>query len=181
MDFKFDEKKISMTVKFEPYIPTAVYKCLVKIALSLIPQNELSSFQKAIKWIQHEDHSKKILNPQIVFYKFVPGVNPNKGLSLIILRRKQNATVIPYCYMVLGFGNFIYQLIIPSQNDFIDGKTVKYTYYSFPSPWELNGISLVPDMFDLSGHEKITDSEKIITFTYDKIEKFDKEEDMKNL
>lgn len=83
--------------------------------------------------------------------------------------------------MVLTFGNFIYQLIIPSQNDFIDGNTIKYIYYSFPSPWELNGVSLVQDMFDLSSYETVTDSEKIVTFTYDKIEKFDNEEDMKNL
>jgi len=70
INLEFDKKKISMRLKFEQYIPTAVYKCLVKIALSLMSQNELPSFQKTIKWIRHEDHSKKILNPQIVFYKF---------------------------------------------------------------------------------------------------------------
>lgn len=180
-DLKLHENKLTLKFELEPYIPTAVYKCLVKIALSFLPHDELSFFKNALKWITLENHSKKLIKPQLIFIKFVPGVNPTKNLSMFLLKKKENVEKYPYCYLILCFGNFIYQLVVPSDEDFKKNKKVSCLFYSFPSPWEINGISLQEWKRNFSGHEVVTDSTESINFSFKKTEEFETEEEMESL
>lgn len=165
-DIDRERKKMTLTLNYEPYIPTAVYKSFVKMALSIMPEDELHLFQHSIKWILNSDHSKKFFSPQILRAIFIPGPNPNKILTAFLLRRKQNSVIqgIPYCMFVVGFGNLVYQLIVPSLND----KTSSLAIPFFPTLFELDdkspGVNFMK--FDLSSHEIIRDKKETITFSF---------------
>ncbi|MGD9678724.1 MAG: HNH endonuclease [Vulcanibacillus sp.] len=58
----------------EPYVPIAVYKCFVKMALSIIPGNELSNVNWALEWVGESAHnnSKFNIKPLIIHTAFTP-------------------------------------------------------------------------------------------------------------
>jgi hypothetical protein len=83
------EESFRLTLDFEPHTPAAVYKALVKIALSLIEApSELSAFEVTTKWIKEKDHSKSMLVPLTLLTSFIPGFLPTAQVSTIFLRRK---------------------------------------------------------------------------------------------
>lgn len=101
---------MKIKLEFEPNIPAAVYKALVKIALSLIEdQKELAAFQVTIKWLLDTDHSRPIMLPLEMLTTYIPGFQPIHSLFAHILRRKEGKSV-PYAILVIGFGNWIYQI-----------------------------------------------------------------------
>lgn len=118
-DMLTNETPNSMKFKleFESYIPVAVYKALVKIALSLIEdQKELEAFKMTIKWILETDHSKHFMLPLEMLTTYIPGFQPIKSLFAFLFRRKEGKSV-PYAILVIGFGNWIYQIHVPSHLD----------------------------------------------------------------
>jgi hypothetical protein len=70
--------------------------------------------------------------------------------------------------LVVGFGNLVLQLVIPSSND----KSGALTTPFFPTTFELDnkseGVGFM--RFDLSSHEIMTGKKEVITFSYDSIE-----------
>jgi hypothetical protein len=169
-DIDQERKKLTFNFEYEPYIPSAVHKSLVKMALSIMPEDELRSFQHSIKWILNPDHSNKLITPQILRAIFIPGPNPNRILTAFLLRRKKNCTTegIPFCVFVIGFGNFVFQVTIPSSND----KSGSFIVPFFPTPFELgdNDVGVGFMRFDLSSHEIVRDKKETFTFSYDGIE-----------
>ena len=110
VSFNEQENAVTVNVHLEPYIPAAVYKCLVKIALSVIDRGELPAFEDTIRWITESDHSKQMLKSLHLVRTFIPGSRPNPTVALFVLRRKRTVKNVPYCVSVLAFGNSIYQI-----------------------------------------------------------------------
>lgn len=128
-----NSKKIKLD--FEPHIPVAVYKSLVKIALSLIEnQKELAAFEYTIKWICDSDHTKPFMLPLELLTTYIPGFKPIRSLFAILLRRKEGKSV-PYAILIMGFGNWIYQLHVPSH---LDGPSSTYSMFYYPVPFGEN-------------------------------------------
>ncbi|MDD5019449.1 MAG: HNH endonuclease [Candidatus Omnitrophica bacterium] len=177
-DIDFEKKQVTFTFTYEPYIPSAVYKSFVKMALSIIPEDELPPFKNTIKWILNSDHSKKLIRPQIVRALFIPGINPNKILTVFLLRRRQSIQKeeLPYCIFVIGFGNFVYQLIVPSLHDFKNAKTVNFSFPAFPTAFELDGgvAGIKFRLLDLTEHEIVKNKKEKIIFNFDSVEKIEK-------
>ncbi|MCK9420162.1 MAG: hypothetical protein M0R70_12365 [Nitrospirae bacterium] len=170
MSIDEDSRRLVITFKLEPYIPSAVYKCLAKIALSVMPNEELFFFRKAISWVRSENHAK-IISPQVVIITFAPGRYTKP--ALIVLRRKHNNANVPYCILVIGFGNFVFQLIVPSDKDGISGQTIKLKMPRFPNPLETEEGSNKRQYgrVDLSSHEVVTGSIIPIQFEYEHLER----------
>lgn len=168
-DIDFEKQTLSLKFNYEAYIPTAVYKCFVKIAISIMPEEELAPFVNAIKWICNPDHSKKIIKPQLLSQRFVPGQNPNRLLTVFLFRRKQSSIVrdIPYCMLVVAFGNMVYQLMIPSSND-LTLKQLKIPLA--PTLFEMQGMNLPSWTIDLTDHSIIKGKQETIKFRYGGIE-----------
>jgi hypothetical protein len=53
------KKTITFATKKASYIPIAIYKCLTKMGLTIMPENELNNFKITMKWINEIDHAKK--------------------------------------------------------------------------------------------------------------------------
>jgi hypothetical protein len=168
-EIDFEKQTLRLKITYEPYIPTAVYKCFVKMALSIMPGSELSFFTSTIKWIRNPVHSIKLIKPQLISQRFVPGPKPNRSLTVILFRKKQSSALcdIPYCMLVVAFGNIIYQLMVPSSND-LALKQLRIPL--FPTPFEMQGMNLPSWTVDLTDHNVVRGQEKTIDFRYGGIE-----------
>jgi hypothetical protein len=132
-------KEITLTVPRDPYTPVAVLKAFTKMAISLLPEEELPSFRAAMAWIRNADHQIGLVKTSFfpVLYTFVPGNKPLVD-SVILLRRKSDAVPVPYLTVVLSYGNEVFQTILPSleRDAALSGQKVRFPY--FPTPYELD-------------------------------------------
>ncbi|MGG4091495.1 hypothetical protein [Paenibacillus lautus] len=107
------DNELKITVKAKPYTPVAVYKAFTKMALTLMPEDELIHFKETLKWIQEQDHSARKVPQLIAFSSFISGP-AFQGVGFKLLFRKDGAdSQLPYCQFVLKFHNFMYQIYIP--------------------------------------------------------------------
>lgn len=130
-EIDLDNNKIKLDFHREPYIPSAVYKCLVKIALSVISEEELKTFSHALNWIQNKDHSKLVMTPLSLLVTRVPGPQPFPKMIVKVLRKKPSADNCPYCILVLCFANIVYQIVIPSDGE-IESKKLNIVINFYP-------------------------------------------------
>ncbi len=146
-----------INMDMEPYVPAAVYKALVKIALSIIEdRNELPAFKHTIEWIRDPDHSRMMIKPLTMLVTFIPGPNPNVATTTMLFRKKEG-TKVPHSLFLLAFGNFIYQIIVPSHFDARSGETLTCSLPFFPSPFDIDwpyGQSRY-GITDLSNHQRV--------------------------
>lgn len=170
----------SFTIKGErsPFIPIAVYKCFVKMALSIMPKHYLPYFWVTFDWIREEDHSLRESVVCKVFEQFIPGARPFNDIEMILaLRKWQSSENTPFCIFLICFGNFCYQVYLPfagpdiiESEERVTEKTLKYLL--FPCKYALalpeGTIQTIPK--DFSSSEKEKGQTIDITYSYDKKE-----------
>lgn len=166
-----DNEKREITIKFhqEPYIPLAVYKALLKVAISIIEdKNELSAFRQTILWLLNPDLTFSVINPALLMQAFVPGPRPTDGVSVSLFRRKDGMSEVPYSIFVIAFGNVIFQLVVPSHID--NGVRMTFQLPFLPSPfdedWPYGDLKF--ESYDLSGTEKRSRELRIV-YSFDQM------------
>lgn len=156
-----DGKHITLRVRRDRHTPVAVLKAFTKMALSLLPEEELPNFSHALTWIRNPDHQVGLVKVSgfPVLYTFVPGTKPLPG-SAILLRRKATNSSTPYIAFVLSYGNETFQLFVPCpQRDRTIAIRRSELHY-FPNPFELGG-TLQPaapiqrELIDLTGRTPV--------------------------
>lgn len=156
----------------EPHVPAAVYKALVKIGISLITDlNELPQFATTIQWIKDAEHSRHLIKPLSLMMTFIPGIRPQKNVTACLLRCKTIGQV-PYAILVLGFGNWIYQVYMPSHLEAQNEQTINYETHWFPTPFEIDCPlgKVSRRIVDLTSHSKNASTEKMVLQFNEKIE-----------
>jgi hypothetical protein len=163
-----DDNEIKIEFNKEPYIPVAVYKALCKIAIGIIlDPNELPAFEITKKWLLCPDHSKGLMQPLMIFITFVPGPKPFHKINTFLFRKKSSTKNI-HAIFVIGFGNFLFQLIVPSHFDLQLGKELELSLPHFPIPFIENKKygDVMYAFLDFSSHEKKIEKFPI-TFKYE--------------
>lgn len=153
-----DEEKKTITLRLprEPHVPVAVLKTFVKMALTIMPEEELPNFKTALSWICEKDHSKGFLpkGGYPVLATFIPGPMPNDKIAVFLYRRRPEISAAPYAFLVLGYGNEVFQVMIPSSERDPTGITVGMPAY--PNPRDIAPSQYGPAQVravDLTGHE----------------------------
>jgi hypothetical protein len=152
-EFKRDEKRISFSISnqepndvilYNPlndsiqlkavlpkhkFIPRHAYKALCKVALSILPQEELQNFTKLLKWIREpndlEDfHYLECKLSQTEMYRRLPLV------GAYVLKRKGDTAEVPYMIFVLMASTFCLQIDLMSDEkdnhiDFLASKQIQ--------------------------------------------------------
>jgi len=134
--YEVDEEKKTVTFKLrrDSYTPVAVLKAFMKIGITLLPDDEVPNFSGLMAWIRESDHSKLYLNKCPVIYAFQPGPMPNDFTVACILRRKQTVTGYPYAFLVLGYGNEVFQVPLPSETHDGQMSGQSISIHPFPVP-----------------------------------------------
>lgn len=164
--FNEKEKSIQIFLERQKYVPMGVFKCLVKMALAVMPPEEAAHCAHLKKWILSELHTFKSYpyTPLNIIARFTPGPLPNDKLSLVLIRRKEGQKddeSHPYMQFILSFSNLVFQIMLPMRVE--DHRNLKkgllQTEY-WPNIWvhaeheQLYGSSNV-GIFDMSGTQKV--------------------------
>lgn len=171
-----ENKQVKFHFILEKHCPSAVYKALVKTAISIMPEEELGNFDHAKRWILCADHTKHLLQPLTLLMYFVPGPKPHKGTSVMLLRKKQTSVEksLPYCMFVIAFGNLQFQIMVPAVADNrVNNGKVQVTLPRFPSAFGNNWQYGAPKAVnvDLSSGELANARNFTFSMHYDELQK----------
>ncbi|MED3180211.1 HNH endonuclease [Bacillus thuringiensis] len=162
---------ITISGERDSYIPIAVYKCLIKIAITLMPEEKVKYFSKSIKWILEKDHLKG--NPEEKLYLFESIISPHYYSSpkVVLYLRKRNAmNNVPYAMCTLYFGYFMYQFYIPMcEKDTAGNATFRFIK-------GIEGMNKTVTTTDLSDAELKKGEKFPLEFIYEKKEVYSEEE-----
>ncbi|MGS0747371.1 hypothetical protein [Halpernia sp. GG3] len=176
-NFKTIEKdEINKTVKIRgkraTYIPIAVYKCLTKMALSIMDEDEIVYFRNTIKWITESDHSKsdyQIGNLKAIF-TFITSKKSTHTVCFLLKRRENINKNIPYMLFFISYSNFNFQIHIPicERDKHLFNKNV--TIYGVPNVFEIDDEEFdgqTRTVLDLTSTDKVKDEIVELFLTYD--------------
>ena len=117
----FDGNTFTLSSPDITIIPIAIYKCLTKMALTIMPDEELVNFQKTIMWIKDKKH-RPIMNKKhmcrYLEFKDSPYVNYPMGF---LFKRKSNSKDGPYMLFIYVYAKIAIMIEIPCDN-------VQYNY-----------------------------------------------------
>jgi len=96
------------------YRPVGVVQTLVKIALSIMPEEEIPNFQKSLNWIHPYNPLMRMVAPTPLLHTFLGGPVANDLITVAVLTRLRDDIVSPYAFILLMYGHEMIQLVIPS-------------------------------------------------------------------
>ena len=115
VDIEEEDNNMIFHAVRDTYTPIAVYKALVKMALSLLPYEKMPFFLDTVAWLKEDSHLISKYNMDNYTYmieKNIPGPHPLQ-LRASGFIRKYDSCPIPYYQFLLEFGNSSYQIIVP--------------------------------------------------------------------
>lgn len=136
VDLDLENNKMLIKAYRKPYVPMGAFKCIVKMALAIMPKQDLTECQHLVKWIREDKHSFESFpyKPLNALLQFTPGPAPYKGVHLFLLKRKNTSEPIPYIHFIVAFGNTLFQIILPmpTQDKHLMGKSMSVTFFPVP-------------------------------------------------
>lgn len=153
---------LESTLESQPYVPMGVYKCLLKMAVAIMPPGEDIDLSDIKSWLLETVHGtqKSPLQFLKVIRKVVYGRMPNNHLEHRLYRRKPAIYDCPLYIFVLRVGHCQFQIALPiidkSEEDI---SSFKYLMHAVPAledniEWqEQYGPSSVR-IFDMSSSER---------------------------
>ena len=147
----------------DPFIPIAVYKAFVRMAISLMPRDELANFRPAISWLMQKDHAIEIDNVcSKILQSFIPQNAPPDTVAAALARRHTNELNLPYMVFMLLFSNYIFQVFIPSPKSLQNHDFTATIFPTLYGPDPANPIT--PLVVDLCGRETVKN--EMVPFPY---------------
>ncbi len=171
--FEIDEINKTVTLKAirATYIPIAIYKCLTKMALTIMEENELINYENALEWINEEQHDKSrfIIDNLKCIFSFTPGPLPHDFTTCTLFKRKDDhVDNVPYMIFLLAYGNYTFQIYLPmSSKDCGNGELV-----SIPTPYDFKNEFGAPiyKILDFSSKLKVKNENVSIQMHFDSFE-----------
>lgn len=166
-------KKLTITA-LRTYTPIHVYKALLKMALTILPKEDLEHCMSALKFLNKEPVSVKIPLP-VVIQMYGQGADVHHSIMGAIFKRRENAKGMVFSYVfLLAYNNMCFQMpIFGSDLDkFAKGESVRFhTIPTFPL---LDGYPLILDkLVDLASSEKKVKEPISLSFTFADFERTD--------
>jgi len=157
--FRIENKKIQIKSVTMPFVPLNVYKCLCKIAMSMMKKNDFNKFKSAIPWLM--DKQLKVEPKVLHIMLYNPNVRPVIKPIAILLRKKEEYNCPEFC-LIFVWGFLMFQVFLPfnSSDEDLDYSNLKLpVLVDFVTKTKEGkyGIS----HFDMNSLEKIQTLEKI--------------------
>lgn len=168
--FEIKPEKNVLTMKgVRSYVPQMVYKCLVKMALSIMPEKELPFFGKTIEWLMEnpKEKSKFHVGGLMAFMNTYPGPRPFDEVSCLLYRRRENAPdKVPYAIFFIAYSNFTFQIYLPICDQDAQYKGQEVTLLGVMNPLDYYGLVPTRKRLDLSSAEKVKEEPIEFDMTY---------------
>lgn len=168
-----ENKTTYLPLPRDAFVPVMVYKAFVRMAMSMLPRDQLSDFQDVLTWLKTEDPTVSILNQcsrvLVSEYPIFPNVN---SVAAFVYRRKTPDKNLPYMVFVLAFANYAFQCFIPApvgtQNENFTATVHPFLTGPFNPP-------SLPKNIPLNGTEKVRG--EIVPFSIGALEMLSEELD----
>jgi hypothetical protein len=184
-DARYSVDHTSHTIKFQmarqPHVPMGVFKCLVKMAMAVLPADETEDVSHLKQWILERTHTFESYQykPLNVISQAIPGPLPHAQIGFCLFRRRPDCDSAPYMIFVLQFSNYIFQITLPMHAE--DAALLNGAPFAvglFPHIW---GTAAFEDAYGCSGHRvddlsstcKVADNAVTIFYSYDGEERVD--------
>lgn len=165
-----EAKRMTLRLPRDPYVPIAVLKAFVRMGLGLVPESDVSLFRRAFDWVLSPDHQRLDEMEHRVGMHLFPGQRITGSPSALLLLRKSNVAPIPYGFLILGYGNQSFQVMLPSKEKDAhwEGTSPDFPTFLVTSVEQVRRWGLPQfRMIDLSGTQRVTGDVEILTATYD--------------
>jgi hypothetical protein len=147
------------------YIPALVYKCLTKMALSIIPEDSLIYFKDTLKWLIGNDQQVAGYNIPKLKALFTAIVSTHKlpGITCYVFQRNEQAEKsLPFSIFFLAYANFVFQIHIPFCSVDNDGLEKNINPVYIPSIDLQFGVDILEQKeYDLSSYVPLKGEEKV--------------------
>lgn len=160
------DNTICLEFDIEPYIPINIYKMLVKIALSIMDEEYFQKFKLLFMWLTNTNikELEELPIPSSIIYTEIEGFNVFKSPKIWLFKCNDKCITEYYNYIfIIAFSNCMYQIIIPSDEEYLkfkERKNIKLfqpIYYNkFPK------LNFSYEKLDFSKKERI--KEKMIKY-----------------
>ena len=136
------ERSIEFKADKNTFTPISVYKCFVKMALSVLPENKLSQFRECIEWVRYDKKPNNFNKEALkMLYTFVPGISPFEKIAIAIWEKRTTEKSHPHMICILSFSNHMFQFTIPFSEVDISFAKSKLNFIPYLMP---QSIKLLP-------------------------------------
>jgi len=150
------EEGLILPCKKPSYIPEFIYRCLVKIAISILPESSLVCYNKTISWLMDVNLSSDI-KPYMIL-----SVNPIEvqlNMYALFERKSTCGKNVPFSIFYLAYNNFEFQISIPYTKKDANAEDLDLFPFIFQTSLNFIGIKQLNrtnSYVDLSSREKKT-------------------------
>lgn len=131
-----ENKTVTIVAPRQSYIPMAVFKCFVKMAIAIAPDSTVKCMKHLTTWLRAGGHTYESFpyKPMIALEQFTPGYSPYRGVHLFLLQRRADSQPVPFLQFIVAFGNQMFQIVVPMPNEDkpIMNKTINVCYFPIP-------------------------------------------------
>lgn len=160
-----DKDGLHVPIKIPPYIPEYLYRCLVKIAISILPETNLVNYRDTISWLMNTDLESNI-EPYMTFSIYAFCYDMGSITSTVWERNDDCIEDVPFSIFTLNYKNFGFQIYLPFTSKEIFNKSLDGIPFIFPTILDRDEDSRVTrrnSIVDLRLREKKTDD--VVNFT----------------
>lgn len=134
----YDQKSSKTTIKYkkEPYLPINVYKILLKIALSILPEDEVEEYCNIIKTLINSKKESILTHfSQVIHCTAIPITENKDRLVCYLFKRKDSNENIPFQLFTIHYENIFISIPIPlHKGDIKNGLYNSEVNFRFPPP-----------------------------------------------
>ena len=112
--FKIENNRINIKSLSMPFVPLHVYKCLFKIAVSMMCSKDFKKFESSLPWLADKKMLIEPVIPHIMLKN--PSSKPVIKPIAILLRRKEKYNC-PEFSLIFVWGFIIFQIFLPFNKD----------------------------------------------------------------
>ncbi len=123
---KIEENKVKITSLTMPFVPLNVYKCLVKIAFSLMEKKDFKKFDSGISWLMDKKMKIEPVIPHIMLFN--PNLKPVRE-PIGVLLKKKNENNSPEFSFIFIWGFYLFQIFPPFN---ISDKNLDFSNLKLP-------------------------------------------------
>lgn len=148
---KMDSNKAVISQPVGKCSRIAVFKTLVKMALTVMPIEELPLFQNTIDWLLEKEHRNFYKQGHLlVRFRRIPGFNVVEYPEFVLYKRKITEWNVPYMLFSLTYGCYSLLIEVPKNeednNDDVFSRIpftpLKY-FHDYENIWDMSSDELV--------------------------------------
>ena len=151
-------------------MPSDVYRALLKMALTIMPESEMQYLNDALRFLCDESFTLKE-SKLVSFRIFQGGMNVVRPSSVQLYKIKAGCTnLVPAFLFALSYSNFAFQISIPGCS--LDSHLTNISQIEVPIiPTVADGVfPFTTEMFNLNSNQKVVKEKVPVSFTFEKME-----------